>query len=145
MEFQGQEQVDAPRQQVWDFISDPRRYAACTDGAMKNIQIVDDRRFTFEIQVPGQRIKCQGEWQQRDEPSRATMLIKGSAGFFGKAQMTNTVELVELTPNDTQVNWHTNVELSGVLSAVAGSHVGPAIENMNQDVINCIREQIKAS
>lgn len=144
MQFDGEERIDAPQQAVWDFITDPRRFSECANGGMQNIKIVDDRRFTFEVNVAGQRIKCDGTWLTLDAPNLARMEIKGG-NFLGKATMINQVELQSDGANETQIRWQSDVQLSGILEKLGGNRIAPLVESANQDVFRCLRERVKVS
>lgn len=145
MQFEGEERIDAPQQTVWDFITDPRRFSECAQGGMENVRVVDDRHFTFEISLPGQRIKCDGTWLERDAPNLARMEIKGGT-FLGRATMTNTVRLSQgAQPSETQVKWQADVQLTGILEKLAGNRIAPLVQSANQDVIRCLQEKLKTS
>lgn len=139
MEYSGQGRVAATPQAVWDFLTDPNRYGACAEG-FKNVKVVDDRRFTFELHAYGQRLKCEGTWLERDAPRRAVMQIQGG-DFFGKAKLVNTVEL-EPDGDGTLVRWHADVNLSGVIAMVVGDRIGPMVERINQSVLACVEREV---
>lgn len=143
MQFQGDERIGAPPEAVWSFLTDPNRFAECARG-LENINVIDDRRFTFEVSVVGQRFKFDATWLKLDEPRSAQMEITGNT-FAGKATMVNTINLSPDGEQATAVQWKSDVQLTGMLSMLAGDRIGPMVESLNKDVINCVRGKIEGA
>lgn len=140
MEFQGQERIEAPQQAVWEFVTDPNRFAVCARG-FQNLKVEPNGDFTFELTPMGQRVKIEATWLERAAPNRAQMRMHGG-NFFGKATIINTLELTPDGDNATQARWHAHVELTGMLARAVGDRIGPMIENLNKEVYDCVRRQV---
>lgn len=141
MQFQGQEQIGATPQTVWQILTDPHRFTACAPG-MANVQVVNDREFTFDVSAGGMTLRCKAAWDRLDPPRAAQLTISGG-DLLGQASMTNHMEL---SPDGdaTTLRWSSDVQLSGLLGRLAGPRVSSAVEQLNRDVFACLRGQIEA-
>ncbi|HUZ00748.1 MAG TPA: SRPBCC domain-containing protein [Thermomicrobiaceae bacterium] len=142
MQFQGQEQIGAPSQTVWAFLVDPHHFTACAPG-LENVRVVNDREFTFDVSAAGMTLRCTAAWVRLDPPRAAQLSITGG-DFFGRASMTNDVQLSDDGSQATLLHWSTEVQLSGLLGRLAGPRVASMVESLNQDVFACLRGRIEA-
>ena len=94
MQFSGTVEIAAPRDKVWEFVSDPMQMGLCGPGVEKVEQIDEDHfRATAKVSVGpvSARFTGDGEFTERVPPERAVGRARGKApgsAVDGTAQMT---------------------------------------------------------
>src|SRR5690242_21579376 len=82
MQFQGTEQIAAPRERVWEFLLDPNQVGSCGPG-VQSIDVVDEDHFNARAKVGVGFITAtfnvQMTFIERDEPNRARIQARGQA------------------------------------------------------------------
>jgi carbon monoxide dehydrogenase subunit G len=143
--FSGTEEINASQERVWAFLMDPERFTACAP-AMQNVRVKSRNEFTFDIKAPGKTVKFDARWEDRDEPSFARLRMEGGGRILGRARLDNEFRIGPQDGGSSSVAWSSNVEISGMMGALLPDDQLRAIVNeMNQDVIACIRREIEAS
>jgi carbon monoxide dehydrogenase subunit G len=146
--FSGTEKIGAGPEQVWAFMMDPRRFTACAP-AMRNVQVKNEREFSFEVAAPGRDIKFEAKWDDLQAPTHARLRMHGGSRFAGGAKMDSEFRMTADAAGAgaaTTVDWSTEVELSGAAKfLLPDEKLREMVNEMNQDVIACIRRQIEGA
>ncbi len=143
--FSGTEAIKASPERVWAFLMDPGRFTACAP-AMQNVQVKNRDEFSFEIKAPGKTVKFDARWEDHDEPSYARLRMAGGGRLLGRARLDNEFRISPHDGGSSSVDWSSNVEISGVMgSLLPDDRLRSMVNEMNQDVIACIRRQIESS
>jgi carbon monoxide dehydrogenase subunit G len=76
MDFGGTVEIAAPREKVWEFVSDPRQVAACGPGA-ETVDVIDEDRCNALARIViwpvNFRFNVQATFTQRRPPELATV------------------------------------------------------------------------
>lgn len=119
MRLEGQFSVSAPREQVYAFLTDPRRVSAHMPD-VQEVTVEDDDHFTVKARVGISHIKgtmvmklaitdCQ-------PPIGTTVVGKGS-GLASVVDMVTSFTLDSGAAGETIVNWRGELTISGKLAA----------------------------
>jgi len=147
MQFSGEERIKAPREKVWDFVTDPNKIAQCAPGLEGDgVQIKDEDHFTVKVRAGVGFIRSvfdfDCEWLERDAPNRAVIRANGNAPG-SSVTMTATMELSDGEDNGTVMRWSTDAQISGRLAGVGGRLINPVADRMTKQVFDCVREKLE--
>lgn len=147
MQFNGEERINASREQVWDFLTDPEKIAQCAPGLEEGgLTIVDADNFNVKVRAGVGPIrttfefKC--EWVERDEPDHARIVARGDAPG-SSVTMNATMDLSDGEDGITVMAWATDAQISGRLAGVGGRLINPVANRMTSQVFDCVRSKLE--
>ena len=146
MHFEGTVDISAPRERVWDFVSDPEKVSRCGPDVQR-VDVIDPTHFkvvaragvgpirtTFALDVVFTELRA---------PNHASVHARGQAP--GSAvEMTNTLDLVDGASGRTTLRWASDVTVSGMIASVGARLMQGAADKVTQQVFACIKEQLEA-
>jgi len=119
MRLDGQFGVKAPREEVYDFLTDPRRVSRHVPD-VKDIEIADRDHFTVKARVGISHIKGTMVMKlaitERQPPISTTVIGKGS-GLASVVDMATSFTLETSENEGTVVHWRGDLSVSGSLAA----------------------------
>jgi carbon monoxide dehydrogenase subunit G len=119
MRLEGQFSVDAPREQVYAFLTDPRKVSAHMPD-VQEISVEDDDHFTVKARVGISHIKGTMVMKlaitDRQPPIGTTVVGKG-AGLASVVDMVTSFTLESGAAGETIVHWRGELTISGKLAA----------------------------
>ena len=145
MEFNGEETIKAPRQDVWNFLLDPEQATQCAPG-LQSIDVIDEDHFKCTVRAGVGMIRgnfnFDVKWTEKNEPNHAEMTANGNAA--GSAvQMHSVLDLSDVEDGATLMKWTANVRVSGKLAGVGGRLMNPVADRMTKDIFGCIRSKLE--
>ena len=141
--FSGQETIEAAPERIWEFLMDPRRFAACAP-AMQNVKVRNEREFTFEVPIMGRSIDFKARWEELAPPTFARQHLSGGGMLTGGAKMDNEYRISHVNGVST-VDWSADVELTGAAKMfVSERDLRSMVNEMIQDAVVCIKGQVEA-
>ena len=145
VQFSGTEAIKAAPERVWAFLIDPERFTACAP-AMENVHVKNRDEFSFDIKAPGKTVKFDARWEDRQEPSFARLRMEGGGRLLGRARLDNEFRISPQDGGSSSVAWSSNVEISGMMGTLLpDDQLRAMVNEMNQDMIACIRREIELS
>jgi carbon monoxide dehydrogenase subunit G len=120
LEFSGAPEITAPRQKVWERLTDPNFVAASGPG-VESVEAVDPTHFRVVsgLGVGAVKVKFKLDVELSDvvEPERLKMTARGKAP--GSAvDVTSRVRLEEAGNGRTRLNWAATTSVSGTVASV---------------------------
>src|SRR5689334_6905977 len=119
MRLEGQFRVQAPQEQVYNFLTDPRKVSQHMPD-VKEVEVEDDDHFTVKARVGISHIKgtmvMKLTISNRQPPTSTTVIGKGS-GLASVVDMVTGFTLQPGEAGETIVNWSGDVTVSGSLAA----------------------------
>lgn len=147
MNFKGTVKINAPRQKVWDFLTDPDQIAGCAPGLESVEVITPNEKFRAVASIGFGAVKAtfttDATWTGLEPPNRAQMKIHGKAP--GSA-VDGTSEMVLRDgdkPNETVLNWSSDVTVSGAIASLASRLMGPVTQKLTDSFFNEVRKKIE--
>ena len=145
MRFEGTLDIDVARAEVWSFLTDPQRVAACAPDVQR-LEVTDPTHFTVVVRTGVGPIKAtftmKVEFADLVAPERAVVLARGQAP--GSAvDMRNTMELSEDGPQRTKMRWSSDVNVSGLIASVGARLMEGAADKTTQQVFACIKRTLE--
>jgi carbon monoxide dehydrogenase subunit G len=145
MEFKGDVTINAPRERVWAFLTDPHQVTQCAPG-LQSVEVVDERRFKCVVRAGVGMIKgtfnFDIEWLELDPPNHARMQASGR--MPGSAvRMTSTMTLVGNGQGGTDMHWESDVQVSGTIAGVGARLMSGVADRMTKEIFDCIRSKLE--
>lgn len=144
IKFSGQFEVKRTPEQVYDFLTDPQKFAPLLPE-FKGLAVQDPTHFTVKVNVGISYIKgvadVKMELVQADRPSRAQYKGQGSVAG-GNVSMIAGFDLI---PNaeGTKVEWQGEAQVFGRLISVAGGLLEPLGKKNIQKLIDGLQAALK--
>jgi uncharacterized protein len=146
MRFEGTLDIDAPRERVWSFLTDPAQVSACAPDLQK-LEITDPHHFTVVVRAGVGPVKgtftMKVQFLELDRPKHAAVLARGQAP--GSAvEMVSNMDLAEFDETHTVMEWSSEVTVSGMIQQVGARLMQGAADKITQQVFACIKEKLEA-
>ena len=146
MDIQGTEIISAPREKVWEFVTDAESVASCTPG-VKSVRILEPgRRFEvvggIKLGTVGLNAKNVIEFTDLVELEEARMKIRGR----GPGTTIDAVAELRLRDEEsgTELDWKGTVQVRGTLAALASRLLKPVTEKVLREMFAEMRSKIEA-
>lgn len=143
-EFKGEEQIRAPVNRVWDFLSDPSKVSGCIPGA-KNVEVVDENTFKADVSVAVGFIrntyKVTFKTLDKKPPGFAKLGISGQGGgsnLNGEA----LVDLAEAN-GSTRLAYTANVVVGGSLAGIGSRFINGTADKIIREMFGCVKKSLE--
>lgn len=146
MLLEGKVSINAPREKVWDFLTDPEKVSACVPG-LESMEIIEpDRKFRAKAQVGLGTVKVKFdadvEWLELEVPSYAKMSGRGTApGSAGNA--TAEMTLIENSDGTTDLEWKADVTVGGTIASLASRLMKSVSQKLSNTFFECVRDRVE--
>lgn len=141
IKFSGVFEVKKQPEEVYDFLTDPNRFAALLPE-FQSLAVVDPTHFTVKVNVGISYIKGAAEVKMElaegDRPRRAQYKGQGAVGG-GNVTMVAGFDLAPVSDGAdvrTTVNWQGEAQIFGRLASVAGGLLEPLGKKQIQKLID---------
>lgn len=147
MQVQGSVSINAPRSQVWAFLTDPQAVGQCAPG-LESLEIIKpDEAFKAVASVGFGSMKVRFtldvEWTELKEPDRAQMKAHGTAPG-STVDASSAMNLSDAEGGGTQLDWSADISVQGTIASLASRLMGSMTQKMTADFFNCVKSQIEA-
>ena len=147
MHLQGNVTINAPRKQVWDYLTDPNKVSECAPG-VESVEIVEPGKSFRGIAAIGfgsvkARFVGDVEFVELVAPDRAKLKAHGTAP--GSATDVLSEMLLSDAPGGgTLLNWTADITIVGQLASLAARLMGTVSQKLTGAFFNCVRTKIEA-
>src|SRR5713101_494437 len=135
--FEGEFHAERKREEVYDFLTDPKRFAPLLPD-YEGMTIQNDREFTVNVRVGISHIRgtasVQLQLAEAERPKRALYQGRGSVAG-GTVNLTASFELTD-NGQGTRVRWNADAQLFGRLISLAGGLLEPLAKKNVQKLID---------
>ncbi len=148
MEFTNSFTVQAPLTEVWTFMLDAQEVAPCVPGAQIT-ETIDERHYkgTVKVKLGAVQMNYRGEMElDPDEAARRIILrakgseLRGSGGASG----TVTTFLVERPDGGTEVNIHSQIDVTGRVAQFGRGIMQDVANRLIREFAQCLEQKIIA-
>jgi carbon monoxide dehydrogenase subunit G len=147
MRFHGTVTINAPREKVWNFLTDPQQIAACAPG-LESVEIVEpNQKFRAVASIGFGAVKAtfvtDATWMGLDPPNHASMK------FHGKAPGSAVDGTSEMALRDgeksgeTILDWSSDVTVIGTIASLAARLMGPVTQKLTDSFFDSVRKKIE--
>ncbi|MCU7854894.1 MAG: SRPBCC family protein, partial [Candidatus Thiodiazotropha sp. (ex Lucinoma borealis)] len=142
MKFDGSFDVDLPRNEVFEILSDPRKFAPMLP-TFHSMEMKDDRTALVRIKVGIGRISGTASTEltleEADAPVRARYVGRGKV-MQGAYQMISAFDLEAMPNGGTRINWMGETQLVGKILSLAGGGLRGYAEKEINRLIGSLQE-----
>ena len=146
MQIKGDVTINAPRQKVWDFRTDPNQLGQCVPGVEKieTIELLKKYRGIVSVGLGSVKAKFSGEVDvlELDEPNRAKLKAHGTA-TGSAADAISEMTMSDGENGSTIVNWTADVNVSGQLASLVSRLMVPVSQKLAGVFYNEVRKRIE--
>jgi carbon monoxide dehydrogenase subunit G len=148
MLIEGKFTLQAPIEQVWDFLLDPETLITCIPGAEK-MEAIDDRTYESVVKQKVGPISVTFRFTtnlvEMDPPRYLKATGTGEevhkAGTFSQR---TTVNLTQVSENNVEVSYSSNVSLVGRLATFGERIMRAKAKKMGEEVTKNFEERLKS-
>jgi carbon monoxide dehydrogenase subunit G len=148
MLIEGKFTLQAPIEQVWDFLLDPETLITCIPGAEK-MEAIDDRTYESVVKQKVGPISVTFRFTtnlvEMDPPRYLKATGTGEevhkAGTFSQR---TTVNLTQVSENNVEVSYSSNVSLVGRLATFGERIMRAKAKEMGEEVTKNFEERLKS-
>jgi uncharacterized protein len=147
MQFSGSVEIAAPRDKVWDFVSDPEKMGGCGPG-VETVEVVDENKFRAKAKVGvgpiNAKFSIDAEFLERVEPDRAKVSARGKApgsAVDGTAEMSLRDGDVEST---TVMDWTADMQFSGMMASLGARLIEGTANKLIGQTFTCVKSKLEA-
>ncbi len=143
---QGDFKVGRPRQDVYDFLVDPRRFAPLLPH-FQSLEVPDENTFVVKIKIGVSHIRGTAtvrlSVEERRSPDHASYKGTGSMAG-GSVNLGAAFDLVEV-PEGTIVNWQGQAQIFGKIASVARGLLQPLTKKNIQVLIDSLQHALSGA
>ena len=146
MNFKGTVTINAPREKVWRFLTDPQQLTECAPGLESLEIIVPNERFKAVASVGFGAVKAtfvtDAQWMDLDTPNHARMKVHGTA----PGSVVDAMSEMHLSdgPNGaTLLEWSSDVKIVGTIASLAARLMGVVTQKLTDAFFECVRKKIE--
>lgn len=152
MKFEGSVEIRAPRDRVWDFLTDPEKVGSCGPG-VQSIDRIDASHFKVHAKVGvgfiSAKFVVNAEFVELDAPNRAVISARGNApGSAVDATARMTLRDADASAAAdaavTTMDWTADVIISGTLASVGARMIEGTASKLIDQTFGCVRSKLEA-
>lgn len=146
MHLEGMVTINAPRDKVWQSLTDPYFVSQCAPG-LESMEIIEPNKKFRVVASAGfgsikVTFKSDVEWLDLDPPTWASMRVHGTAP--GSAvDMASEMLLSDGSDGKTELRWAAEVVVLGTIASVAARLLSPVTQLLVGAMFNCVKGKIE--
>ena len=146
MNLEGNVTISAPRDKVWEFLTDVEVVSKCVPGLESVEVITPDEKFKVVATVGFGTVKVTFdtdiEWVDLAPPERAGAKVHGTAP--GSAiDVAAEMALTDGADGATDLTWTADVMISGTIASLASRLMGSVTKKVTGAFFDCVRKQVE--
>ncbi len=146
MHFEGKLAIEAPRNRVWAFLTDPDAVSRCAPG-LESLEVLEPgKKFRVVTAIGFGAIKARFtsdvEWTDLDPPNRAGMKAHGNAP--GSAvDATSSMVLSDGSGGATDLAWEAEVTVVGTIASLAARLMGGVTQKLTGAFFDSVKREVE--
>ena len=148
MHFEGSTTIQAPRQSLWNFLTDPHRISRCFPGLVSMEVVEPDKEFRFVVKAKLGSI--QPTFDLNVTYTTATPPLRARLGVRGKGPNTHIgassfLMLDELDDGSTEMKWSFDLAAAGLVARVGERLMKDVGQDLTTKFIAAVKETVEAA
>jgi len=148
MRFNGTVVINAPREKVWRFLTDPQELMQCAPGLESLDVIAPNERFRAVASIGFGAVKAtfvtDATWTELDAPNRARMKMHGKAPG-SVVDATSEMQLSDAPDGATTLTWSSDVTIVGTIASLAARLMGSVTKSLTDSFFRCVSKRIEGA
>ncbi len=147
MRLSGTVTIKAPRQKVWEFLTDPHQVSQCAPG-VEAIEVTEPgKKFRATAGIGFGAIKAkftgEAEWTELDAPNRAKIKAHGNAPGSAVDVLSEMI-LSDGPDGSTQMAYTADITILGQLASLAARMITPVSQKLTEQFFSCAKQKIES-
>lgn len=147
MHYEGTVNILAPREKVWNYLTNAEFVAQCAPG-VKEMEVVVPQEKYFAVAKIGfgsivAVFKTDVEFQDMKEPEFATVKAHGDA-LDSAIDATSEMFLSDGVNGSTELKWTADIVVVGKIASIASRMMGSVTKKLTNRFFECVKTQIEA-
>ncbi|HEY4034510.1 MAG TPA: carbon monoxide dehydrogenase subunit G [Ktedonobacteraceae bacterium] len=146
MDFSGTETVEVAIGEVWKYLVDVRKVAACGPG-FQDLEEIEPEHWKAHVSIGIGPIKAKLMLDvtrpEIHEPDLMVIKVHGKAS--GSAiEVVTRMSLIALEAKQTCMDWHANVVVGGMLASIGTRLMNSAAEKLTEQFFTCLKDHLQS-
>lgn len=147
MDFSGTQAIDVPVKDVWIYLLDVNKVAACAPG-FQSLEVVGDEHWKAVVGVGVGAVKAKFILDvtrpELQEPE--LMVVKARGKAPGSAvDMSGDMRLTAVDATQTRMDWQAHVVVSGTIASVGARLLQGLAEKLTGQFFECLKTNLNAA
>ncbi len=147
MRFEGKLDIAAPRERVWQFVTDPLAVTTCAPD-VQSVELIDPKHFKVVVRAGVGPIRATFNldvvFTDLVAPGHASVRARGQAP--GSAvEMLSAMDLSEGGPGHTTMQWSSDVTVTGTIAQVGARLMQGTADKLTQQIFTCIKSKLEST
>ncbi len=147
MNFKGTVKINAPREKVWAFLTDPQKLSDCAPG-LESLEIIQpNEKFRAVASVGFGAVKAtfvtDAQWMDMKAPDSARMKIHAKAPGSAVEGMSEMALRDGDKPGETVLDWSSDITVVGTIASLAARLMGPVTQKITDSFFENVRKKIE--
>lgn len=146
MKLSGSVNIKAPRQKVWEFLTDPKQVAACAPGVESVEELEGGKKFKAIAAIGFGTVKAKfagdGEFVELDAPNRAKIKAHGNAPGSA-ADVMSEMFLTDGPDGTTDMRYTADITILGQLASLAARMMQPVSQKLTEQFFTAVKKKIE--
>lgn len=145
MEFSGTEIIKAPREKVFNFLTDPQNFSSGIPD-IKKVEILSPDKFKVVAKLGISFLRgmftIDFTVKEKESPSHARLTGHGT-GVGSAVDLDITVDLEEDQDGNTVMKWRAEAKVAGMLASLGQRMLGSVAEKLVREIFENIHKNIE--
>ncbi|MFQ5918382.1 MAG: CoxG family protein [Candidatus Binatia bacterium] len=149
MIFEDKFSINAPRQDVWDFLWDTEKMTKCVPG-VENVKAESDSIYSFLVKTKvgflSANFNVRATILESEAPVRLVSIFEGKdSKIASRVKQRNSMELVEISPWETEMRYKSDLTLTGKLATLGRMVVRAKAKQLMKEFSETVKKEIEKS
>jgi len=143
--YQGEFDIDLPRESVWEFVTDPNKMGPCIPDLLQ-LEVQSDTRFRTLVRVGVGPVRGKFDLTSElsvVEPGQTAVLSIRGGGLGSGVDMKAEMDLQEMN-EATHLVWRCDAIVSGPIASIGGRLIDGEARKITEKVFANLREALQA-
>lgn len=139
--------MDAPIEQVWNFLLDVNNVASCAPGFQSMEELGEEHwKAVITVGIGAVKAKFTMDVTRPEMEAPKSMVIKARGKAPGSnVDMTGDMNLTALDASQTRMDWNAHVTVSGTIASVGARLMSGTVEKLTGQFFDCLKTKLQAS
>jgi len=145
MKVEGTREFEAPRERVWEIISDPAQMATLMPGA-EDFETIDDTHWRAKVRLPfGPGVKLTMNFEQLEQRPLEFAAMRGKGKSLGAGIEMTTSFALSGDGDRTHMAWEADVALSGILGSIGERALQPLVGQQGEGIMTALERRLEGA
>ncbi|MGA2665391.1 MAG: carbon monoxide dehydrogenase subunit G [Nitrososphaerales archaeon] len=146
MHYEGTFEVAAPKERVYDFVTDPNGVTSIFPD-VQSVKVIDANNFTLKAKVGMSFIKGTMDVKlalvDNRRPTYSKLKARGT-GMNSSVDLESTFAIEDVPGGGSRVSWAADAKISGMMASVGSRLIDSAADKYVKQIIGSLQEKLSS-